>query len=162
MNNWLSIIRFLGIRLAIYLSAVVVAYLLASIMATQSVISNLSGMGVDLSFAERATMTLHDIGGMAGMFLPMIAFGLLIAFMATALICHYWNQWRTPLYIIAGAAALVCVHLALNLAFGITPVAIARTTTGLALQALAGAVGGYTYVYLSGRYRKMAGTVLEN
>ena len=153
MNNWLSIIRFLAIRLAIYLSAVVVAYLLASIMATQSVISSLSGMGVDLSFAERATMTLHDIGGMAGMFLPMIAFGLLIAFMATALICHYWNQWRTPLYIIAGAAALVCVHLALNLAFGITPVAIARTTTGLGLQALAGAVGGYAYVYLSGRYR---------
>jgi len=153
MNNWLSIIRFLGIRLAIYLAAVVVAYLLASVVATQSVVSSLSGMGVDLSFAERATMTLRDIGGMAGMFLPMIAFGLLIAFMATALICHYWNQWRTPLYIIAGAAALVCVHLALNLAFGITPVAIARTTTGLGLQALAGAVGGYTYVYLSGRYR---------
>ena len=153
MNNWLSIIRFLGVRLAIYLSAVVVAYLLASVMATQSVISSLSGMGVDLSFAERASMTLRDFGGMAGMFLPMIAFGLLIAFMATALICHYWNQWRTPLYIIAGAAALVCVHLALNLAFGITPVAIARTTTGLGLQALAGAVGGYTYVYLSGRYK---------
>jgi len=153
MNNWLSIIRFLGIRLAIYLAAVVVAYLLASVVATQSVVSSLSGMGVDLSFAERATMTLRDIGGMAGMFLPMIAFGLLIAFMATALICHYWNQWRTPLYIIAGAAALVCVHLALNLAFCITPVAIARTTTGLGLQALAGAVGGYTYVYLSGRYR---------
>ena len=153
MNNWLSIIRFLGIRLAIYLSAVVAAYLLASIMATQSVISNLSGMGVGLSFAERVTMTLHDIGGMAGMFLPMIAFGLLIAFMETALICHYWNRWRTPLYIVAGAAALVCVHLALNLAFGITPVAIARTTTGLGLQALAGAVGGYAYVYLSDRYR---------
>ena len=162
MNNWLSIIRFLGTRLAIYLSAVAVAYLLASIMATQSVISSLSGMGVDLSLAERAGMTLRDFGGMAGMFLPMIAFGLLIAFMATALICRYWNQWRTPLYIVAGAAALVCVHLALNLAFGITPVAIARTTTGLGLQALAGAVGGYTYVYLSGRYRKMAGTVLEN
>jgi len=153
MNNWLSIIRFLGIRLAIYLSAVVFAYLLASIMATQSVISSLSGMGVDLSLAERAGMTLRDFGGMAGMFLPMIAFGLLIAFMATALICHYWNQWRTPLYIVAGAAALVCVHLALNLAFGITPVAIARTTSGLGLQALAGAMGGYTYVYLSGRYR---------
>jgi len=85
----------------------------------------------------------------------MIAFGLLIAFMATALICHYWNQWRTPLYIIAGASALVCVHLALNLAFGITPVAIARTTTGLGLQALAGAAGGYTYVYLSYRFNDL-------
>ena len=153
MNNWLSIIRFLGVRLAIYLSAVVVAYLLASVMATQSVISSLSGMGVEVSFAERAAMTLSDIGSMAGMFLPMIAFGLLIAFMAVGLICHYWNHWRTPLYIIAGAAALVCVHLALNLAFGITPVAIARTATGLALQAIAGAVGGYTYVYLSERFR---------
>ena len=153
MNNWLMIIRFLGIRLAIYLSAVVTTYLMASVMATQSVISSLSGMGVDVSFAERAAMTLQDIGGMAGMFLPMIAFGLLIAFMAAGLICHYWNQWRTPLYIIAGAAALVCVHLALNLAFGITPVAIARTPTGLGLQAIAGAVGGYTYIYLSGRYR---------
>jgi len=153
MNNWLSIIRFLGIRLTIYLAAVVVTYLVASIMATQSVVSSLSGMEVDLSFAERATMTLSDIGGMAGMFLPMIAFGLLIAFMATALICHYLNQWRTPLYVVAGAAALVSVHLALNLAFGITPVAIARTATGLGLQAIAGAFGGYTYVYLSGRHR---------
>jgi hypothetical protein len=153
MNNWLSIIRFLGVRLAIYLSAVVVAYLLASVMATQSVVSSLSGMGVDVSFAGRAAMTLRDIGGMAGMFLPMIAFSLLIAFMATALICRYWNQWRIPLYIIAGAAALVCIHLALNLAFGITPVAIARTAAGLGLQAVAGAAGGYTYVYLSGRCR---------
>jgi hypothetical protein len=153
MNHWLPIIRFLGIRLAIYLSAVVVAYLLASVVATQSVISSLSGMGVDVSFTERAAMTLRDIGGMAGMFLPMVAFGLLIAFMATALICRYWNQWRIPLYIIAGAAALVCIHLALNLAFEITPVAIARTAAGLGLQAIAGAAGGYTYVYLSGRCR---------
>jgi len=154
MNNWLSIIRFLGVRLAIYLASVVVTYLLASIMATQSVVSSLSGMGVDLSFTERVAMTLHDISGMAGMFFPMIAFGLLIAFMAVGLICHYWNHWRTPLYIIAGAAALVCVHLALNLAFGITPVAIARTTSGLLLQALAGAAGGFTYVYLSKKYSK--------
>jgi hypothetical protein len=71
--------------------------------------------------------------------------------MVTALICRYWNQWRTPLYIIAGAAALVCMHLALHLAFSITPLAIARTTGGLLLQALAGAAGGLTYVYLSNR-----------
>jgi hypothetical protein len=151
MNNWLVIIRFLGTRLAIYLAAVMVAYLLASMTATQSVIYSLSGMGVDLSLSERAAMTFRDIGGMAGMFLPMIAFGLLVAFMATALICRYWNQWRIPLYLIAGAAALVCIHLALNLAFSITPLAIARTPAGLVLQALAGGAGGFTYVYLSKR-----------
>jgi hypothetical protein len=152
MNNWLVIIRFLGTRLAIYLSAVAVAYLLASVTATQSVISSLSGMGVNLGFTERAAMTLRDIRGMAGMFLPMVAFGLLIAFMATALICRYLGQWRLPLYIIAGATALVCIHLALNLAFSITPVAIARTPGGLLLQGIAGAGGGLTYVFLSRKY----------
>jgi hypothetical protein len=152
MNNWLVIIRFLGTRLAIYLSAVAVAYILASVTATQSVISSLSGMGVNLGFTERAAMTLRDIRGMAGMFLPMVAFGLLIAFMATALICRYLGQWRLPLYIIAGATALVCIHLALNLAFSITPVAIARTPGGLLLQGIAGAGGGLTYVFLSRKY----------
>jgi hypothetical protein len=145
----LPLVRFLGTRLAIYLSAVAVAYLLAAAAATQSVISSLAGMGVPVDLSGRLTMTLDDIAGMAGMFLPMVAFGLLIAFMATALICRYWNRWRTVLYIIAGATALVCLHLALTLAFGITPVAAARTTAGLVMQALAGAAGGLTYVLLS-------------
>jgi hypothetical protein len=152
MNSSLAIIKFLGTRLAIYLAAVLLTYLLASIMATQSVVSSLSGMGVDISFSERADMTLRDIAGMAGMFLPMVAFGMLIAFMATALICRYWNRWRVPLYLIAGAIALVGIHLALNLAFGITPVAIARTPPGLLMQGAAGAAGGFAFVYLSNKY----------
>jgi len=162
MNHWLVITRFLAARLAIYLSAVVVAYLLASITATQSVISSLSGMGIALGFSERVAMTVSDIGGMAGMFLPMVAFGLLIAFMATALLCRYLGQWRVPLYIASGAIALVCIHLALNLAFGITPVAIARTTIGLLLQGAAGAAGGFTYVYLSNRHKGIAQRLASN
>lgn len=149
MNQWQRIARFLSIRLAIYLSAVAVAYGLASIAATQSVISNLSSMGVDVQFAERIGMTLSDIGGMAGLFLPMVAFGLLIAFMVTALICRYWGRRRALLYILAGAVALVGIHVALKLAFGITPIAVARTTSGLLTQALAGAAGGLVYVLLS-------------
>ena len=149
MNHWLPLIRFLGIRLAIFLVAVAVTYVLASVTATQSVVSSLGSMGIPLSFTERISMTLGDIGGMAGMLLPMVAFGLLIAFMATALICRYRDQWRVPLYVIAGAAALVCMHLLLNLAFSITPVAIARSAGGLMIQALAGAAGGLTYVLLS-------------
>jgi hypothetical protein len=152
MNQWLYLIRFLGTRLALYLAAVIVAYLLAAITATQSVVSSLAGMGVKLDFAERLSMTLSDITGMAPMLLPIIAFGLLIAFMTTALICRYWSQWRVPLYALAGAVALLCVHLALHYLFSITPVAIARTNGGLAVQALAGAVGGLTYVLLSKKF----------
>jgi hypothetical protein len=149
MNHWQLITRFLAIRLVIYLSAVVVAYVLAAGAATQSVVASLVGMGVDVDFAERVSMTLHNLLGMAGMFLPMVAFGLLIAFMAAALVCRYWSRARLPLYLAAGACALLCIHLGLHLAFGITPIAIARSTGGLIVQALAGAAGGGVYVLLS-------------
>jgi hypothetical protein len=152
MKQWLPIIRFLGARLAIYLAAVAVTYFLASVLATQSVISSLAGMGISISFTERVVMTTQDLAGMAGMFLPMVAFGLLIAFMTTALICRYKGEWRMPLYILAGAVAVICIHLGLKLAFGITPVAIARTPFGLLLQGVAGAAGGITYLLLSRKH----------
>ena len=151
MNESRSIIHVLARRLGVYLAAVAVAYVLASMTATQSVVASLQAMGIDLSLAERLGMTARDLAGMAGMFLPLIAFGFLIAFLVTALICHWWDQWRTPLYVLAGAIAIIAIHLALNLAFQITPVAIARSTTGLLIQAVAGAAGGFTYAWLSQR-----------
>jgi len=134
-------------KLAAYLLATIVAYLLASITATQSVIARLAEMGVDLNFADRLRMTLQDIAGMAGMFLPMIAAGFLAAFMLTALLCRWLGRRPVALYILAGAVALISIHLTLNLAFVITPVAIARTTGGLLIQGIAGAVGAYLYAY---------------
>ena len=134
-------------KLVAYLLAVFTAYLLASITATQSVIARLAEMGVDVNFAERLRMTLHDIAGMAGMFLPMIAAGFLAAFLLTALLCRWLGRRPVWLYILAGAVALITIHLTLNLAFGITPVAIARTTGGLLIQGVAGAVAGYFYAY---------------
>ena len=135
--------------LAIYLLAVAVAYLLASITATHSVVSSLTEMGVDIGISDRFTMTIKDIAGMAGLFLPMIAAAFLAAFLVAAMLCRWWPQWRTPLYIVAGAAGLVAIHLTLNLAFGITPIAIGRTVGGLFLQGLAGAVGGFIFLSLS-------------
>jgi len=134
-------------KLAAYLLAIIVAYLLASITATQSVIARLAEMGVDLNFADRLRMTLHDIAGMAVMFLPMIAAGFLVAFMLTALLCRWLGRRPVALYILAGAVALISIHLTLNLAFQITPVAIARTMGGLLIQGIAGAVGAYLYAF---------------
>jgi len=141
--------RFLITRLGIYLLSVAVAYLLASVIATQSVVSSLAGMGVEVGFSDRINMTLNDIAGMASLFLPMIAFAYLAAFLIAAMLCRWWAPWRTPIYIVAGAAAVITIHLTLNLAFGITPIAVARTTGGLLLQGLAGAAGAYLYLRLS-------------
>ena len=134
-------------KLGAYLLAIVVAYLLASITATQSVVARLGEMGIEVDLRERFGMTLHDIAGMAGMFLPMIAAGFLAAFLVTALLCRWLGKRPVALYVLAGAVALIAIHLTLKLAFGITPVAVARTMGGLFIQGLAGAVGGWFYAY---------------
>lgn len=147
----MNVVILLGKKLGIYLSAVLAAYLLASITASQYVVASLDAMGVEVGFADRLSMTLADLAGMAGMFVPIIAFGLLVAFLVTALLCRWLGQWRTALYVLAGAAALVCIHVTLNLALGLTPVAIARSPGGLLVQGLAGAAGGYVYTRLNAR-----------
>ena len=148
MNERKLIIYSLFYRLGIYLLAVAITYLLASISATQSVVSSLARMGVQVGFADRIGMTIQDITGMAGLFLPMVAFALLFAFLTAALLCHWWGRWRVALYVVAGAVGMVTIHLTLNLAFGITPIAIARSSGGLMVQAVAGAVGAYSYIFL--------------
>ena len=134
-------------QLAAYLLAVIVAYILASITATQSVIARLAEMGIDVNFADRLIMTLQDIAGMAGMFLPMIAAAFLAAFLVAALLCRWLGRRPIALYVLAGAVALISIHLTLYLVLGIMPLAIAKTAGGLLIQGLAGAVGAYFYAY---------------
>lgn len=141
-----SISRFLAGRLAAYVLAVATAYALASVGATQFVVASLGGMGVDVPPADRIAMTLADLAGMASMFLPLVAFALLFALLAAALLARWLPRWRTALYLLAGVTALVAIHVGLKLAFGLTPVAAARTAGGLGWQALAGAAGAYLYL----------------
>ena len=148
MDSRVSTIYFLARRLGAWLLAVAIAYVLASITATQSVVSKLTGMGLKVPLSDRLAMTLQDILGMANMFLPMVAFALLMAFMTAALLCRWLARWRLPLYALAGATALVMIHVILHLAFGLTPIAIARSGAGLAIQGLAGAAGGICYILL--------------
>jgi hypothetical protein len=151
MNDRQQIMWLLGRKLGIYLAATAVAYVLASVFATQSVVTSLTGMGIETSASTRLAMTLHDLAGMAGMFLPLIAFGFLLAFLVTALLFYLLKRWQFALYTLAGATALVAIHVALNLSFDITLVAAARTPIGLLLQAVAGAAGGFTYAALTRR-----------
>jgi len=132
-------------RFGLYLLAVLTAYVLASFTATQSVVSNLVSMGLEVDLVTRLSMTAKDLLGMAGTLLPMIAAGYLVAFLVVGLLLYWRPQWRTPLYIVAGGVALIAIHLTLQLAFGITPVAIGRTVGGLLVQGAAGAVGGYVF-----------------
>lgn len=136
-------------RVGAYLVAAMVTYALAAIAATQSVIGSLGRMGVQINTGQRLSMTGHDLVGMAGLFLPLVAVALLIAFLLTALLVRRLPGGRRWLFPLAGAAAMLALHLAMKAAFGITPIAAARSTTGLLVQALAGAAGGYVLMRLA-------------
>ena len=137
-----------GPRLALlwyYLLAVLISYILATVFSTQSVIFNLSELDVPVSLGQRLSMTMHDLTGMAGILLPVIAAGLGIAFPIAGFLGRRSPQRRTALYILAGALALLTIHFSMKAAFGVIFIAGARTALGLASQALAGALGGYAF-----------------
>lgn len=132
-------------RIGSFVLAVAVTYLLAVISASQHVAASLEGMGAEVGFGTRLEMIVHDLGGMATSFLPMLVIGFVIAFGVAALLLKWLPRYRYLLYTLAGAVAMASIHLALHAAFDITPVAVARSTGGLLVQALCGAVGGYLY-----------------
>jgi len=138
-------------RIGSFALAVALTYVLAVISASQHVAASLEGMGAEVGFGTRLGMIVHDLGGMATSFLPMLVVGFLVAFGVAALLLRWLPRRRYLLYTLAGAAAVMTIHLALNAAFDITPVAVARTGAGLAVQGLCGAVGGYLFSRLTSR-----------
>lgn len=141
MKSWIRII-------VAWAAAVLVAYLLATLAASQSVAGHLADLGIPLSFAERLQMSAKDLLGMSGMFLPLIAVGMTIALCVAAWLGRRQPQRRTVLFMLAGAVAMLSIHLALQWSFDITLVAVARSHLGLLSQALAGAAGGYLFTRL--------------
>ncbi len=131
--------------------AALAGYLLAATFASASVALTLSGLDVPLSAGDVAGMIVHDWAGMTGIFLPVIAAGYAIALPLAAALARRWPAGRTLLFALAGGAALLTVHLALKAAFGITPIAVARSWAGLASQALAGAAGGWLFAAMRRR-----------
>lgn len=138
-------------RLVAWLLAALLAFAIGSIAATQFVLARLPAMGVEVTLSQRLAATGHDLLGMTTSYLPLVLVALLIAFVVAALLARWLPQARNWLFVLAGAAGIVGIHFGLRLAFDITPVAAARTLTGLAVQGLAGASGGWLFVRLLAR-----------
>ena len=128
-----------------WLVATLIAYAAAAIAATQSVMASLAALNVPVGIGERLRTTGGDLIGMAPMFAPMIGAGFAIAFVVAALIVRRRPDWRWFGYPLAGGVAVLVIHLALQAAFQITPIAAARTTLGLAIQVACGVLGGWVF-----------------
>ena len=53
------------------------------------------------------------------------------------------------LYIAAGAAGLITIHIIMKLLLGISGIAATRSVIGMLAQAVAGGVGGYLFHLIS-------------
>lgn len=132
--------------LAAYLAGVGVTYTGGAIAQTQHVLGNLSAMGAEVGMGVRLEATLHDLVGLATSYLPIIAVAFAIAFPVAALVSRALPSLRRVAYPIAGAVAILVVHLLLEAMLSITPIAAARSIIGLGIQMLFGALGGWVFL----------------
>ncbi len=133
-----------------WLAAVIATSVLASILSTQFVLAGLQGLGVEISLAQRFSMTLADFG-----ILPLMGMAVaacfMVGFSVATLAARFVGGDRTLWLVAAGAAALVAELLIMRATLGLMPVSGARTTAGLLAQGVAGGVGGWLFARLTSR-----------
>ena len=121
------------------------AYGLAVVLISQFNIARITELGYPVSLSERVATVGHDLMSMAGLFLPLVAGALLVAFLFTGLILTRLISRSQWIYMLAGFVGVISLHLILNSVFGMTPVAPTRTAVGLVAQGVAGALGGWLF-----------------
>jgi len=138
----------------VFILSVIIATLVASLFSTQFVIAALEQSGAKVGWGDRINMTLYDIGHLGLLYSLFITIGLLIAFLAAGFVHRKVKTKRTLIYVVAGMTCfVVMLYLMQAVFFGVPIIAGARSTVGLAFQALAGGLAGYVFAWLTGGKR---------
>lgn len=132
-----------------FVPAVLLAYLLASVLVTQANLAAVQSMGLEVSAGVRLDTTFKDIVGMASSYLILILVSFTLALPMAAGLARLLPNQRALLLTLAGFVAIVALHLIMKAALGLSGIAPTRTLIGLLSQGLAGAAGGYCYYALS-------------
>lgn len=132
-----------------FFPAVLIAYLLASVIFTQSILATVQSFGLDVTIAERIAATWHDIIGMSSSYLLLMLVAFVLGLPVAAALTRVLPNQRALLFTLAGFVAVVALHVIMKAALGVSGVAVTRTLAGLVGQGLAGAIGGYCYHLLS-------------
>ena len=134
--------------------ALLVTYFLGSSLATQVILGELRAMGMPVTLTDHFRATAHDLLGLSRSYLPLLALALGCGLPVAGVLGRRWNRLRPFLYPLAGAAAVVTLHRVVELLLGLNGLAAVREWHGLALQALAGWVGGYVFCMALGFARR--------
>jgi hypothetical protein len=127
-----------------WLLAGLVTYVLASVAHTQAVLAGIVSLGVPVPFEDRLRVTAGDIAGLY-MYGVIILIGLAIGYSVMGLVGRWLRMSDWLRYPLGGALAMLTILLSMKLALSITPIAGARELSGLAMQCLAGGIGGWVF-----------------
>lgn len=132
--------------------SVLVTTLFAVIAQTQRVISMLQAVGGNVSLGKRFAMSVYDAQHLGSVFGLFILIAFIIAMTCATLINRKMPALGALLYCVAGAVAIVVMLMSMKTVFfDVQIIAGARDALGLALQMLAGALGGYVFYVLRER-----------
>jgi len=134
-----------------FLVAAAAASVAAAIANTQLVINALIDIGAVVTFGDRLSMTLADLGPFVMLYGAFIAIAFLIAFLVAALASRILPVPRALVFAAAGGTAIFVTLLLMREAFfGVDLITSARTGLGIALQCAAGVLGGALFAAASG------------
>ncbi|WP_376693539.1 hypothetical protein [Wenzhouxiangella sp. EGI_FJ10409] len=131
-----------------WLAAVLVTAGLGSVIQTQLNLARIAELGAPVGVSERLETTLHDLVGFAPLWAIIVAAAMLVALPVAGGLARRWPTLSTGLFVLAGFLAPLVALLVMDGMLPITPIAAARSLSGLLLLSLPGAVGGWLYARL--------------
>jgi len=131
-----------------FAGAAVLASIAASVSSTQFVIAALGAIDVDVPLSTRLIMTVEDLAILRTL-LPATVACFLPAFWVAEAAATALGGNRSLWLALAGGTALVAEILIIEAALGLMPIGGARTVAGLAMQGVAGALGGIVFARLA-------------
>ncbi|MEE2690411.1 MAG: hypothetical protein VX640_02610 [Pseudomonadota bacterium] len=135
-----------------YAAAAVVTVVLASAFFTQRIIAEQTAIGIEYTPAQQSQTYLMNLAGLAPTYGLMLAIALLIGFVVAFGVKQVLKPLAPIAYPAAGAAAVWTAIFLIETIMakgGAGAIGGARDVLGLALQCLAGAVGGGVFALLT-------------
>ncbi|MFP4004266.1 MAG: hypothetical protein ACLFV8_10860 [Alphaproteobacteria bacterium] len=134
-----------------FIAAVLVAEVLGAIFQVQGTIrQQFAPLGIKVPLEEQLSWMLHDIAGLIPTYAPLLAAAFLIAFIVAAFVARPMPGLRIVVFTVAGAVGVLVLFLLSKPVFWqVTPIYGGRDAFGLALQCLAGGVGGLVFALIT-------------
>lgn len=137
-------------RVLAWILAVTVTVVLGVAFQTQNVIARLGEIGANVTIGERLSMTGYDIFHLGSMYGIFILIAFFLAFLVGGTVFRFAKFGRHLIYAVAGAIAILAMLFAMkNAFFDVHLIAGARDGIGIAMQMLAGAIGGFVFALIS-------------